>query len=312
MSLSSMRPSSCFVTAVRSLFVRPSFPLRSFRLYVVLRRVFVVLYHPVVRQYRRTLSPVAERKQGAGHSSLASSCPRSGVGMKRLREGKPEAHATEAAAYYDAPTAHTYTHGVVWNKGTQADLTRTVCTLAHVAPHTLVLDVGCGSGLSTRAVIETVLPAPACVGFDVAAAMLDIAVTTVSGAEFAMCDAGAGLPLRAGVFDSGISVSALQWLMGSGGVIDTAPFSRCMATVMSALQPGAVCAFQAYFDSPAMAEAALVTLATLGMARPTLILDFPHSNHNRKFFVRAVKPPLQPTVSGAACVCVCGSLVSYV
>lgn len=73
----------------------------------------------------------------------------------------------------------------------------------------LLLDLGCGSGLSGEALSEA---GHAWVGLDISAAMLDVAREREVEGDLLLGDLGHGLPLRAGVFDGAISISAVQWL----------------------------------------------------------------------------------------------------
>ncbi|PNH11944.1 putative methyltransferase WBSCR22 [Tetrabaena socialis] len=73
----------------------------------------------------------------------------------------------------------------------------------------LLLDLGCGSGLSGEALSEA---GHVWVGCDISAAMLDVAVDREVEGDLVLSDLGHGLPLRPGAFDGAISISAVQWL----------------------------------------------------------------------------------------------------
>ncbi len=49
-------------------------------------------------------------------------------------------------------------------------------------------------------------------GFDISRAMLDVAADRDVEGDLCLLDMGHGMPLRAGVFDGAISISAIQWL----------------------------------------------------------------------------------------------------
>ena len=49
-------------------------------------------------------------------------------------------------------------------------------------------------------------------GFDISPAMLDVATDREVEGDLCLHDLGQGMPLRAGVFDGAISISAIQWL----------------------------------------------------------------------------------------------------
>lgn len=73
----------------------------------------------------------------------------------------------------------------------------------------LLLDLGCGSGLSGEALTDL---GHTWLGFDISAAMLDVAAEREVEGDLCLGDLGHGLPLRPGVFDGAISISAVQWL----------------------------------------------------------------------------------------------------
>jgi len=73
----------------------------------------------------------------------------------------------------------------------------------------LLLDLGCGSGLSGEVMEEH---GHSWVGVDIAKAMLDVARQREVEGDLLLGDLGQGLPFRAGAFDGAVSVSALQWL----------------------------------------------------------------------------------------------------
>lgn len=54
-------------------------------------------------------------------------------------------------------------------------------------------------------------------GLDISCAMLDIAREREVEGDLCLQDLGQGLPLRAGIFDGAISISAIQWLCNAVG-----------------------------------------------------------------------------------------------
>lgn len=82
----------------------------------------------------------------------------------------------------------------------------------------LILDVGCGSGLS-GSILSSTAPHHIWVGMDISPSMLDIALQRQQQNEdepgvgdLFLSDMGQGLPFRPGTFDAAISISAVQWL----------------------------------------------------------------------------------------------------
>ena len=139
-----------------------------------------------------------------------------------------EADAAGINSYYDAYRAEGYTAKLA---GPQHTLTRRCVELAGLpldaaadASPLLLVDLGCGSGLSMTP-LETgpgtgagagagagarTAPRVKVLGLDLSFEMLKKA--RQSGCEVVQADISQPLPLRAGLFDGAISVSALQFL----------------------------------------------------------------------------------------------------
>ncbi|CAA0825490.1 S-adenosyl-L-methionine-dependent methyltransferases superfamily protein [Striga hermonthica] len=73
----------------------------------------------------------------------------------------------------------------------------------------LLLDIGCGSGLSGETLTEN---GHQWIGLDISPSMLDIALEREAEGDLMLGDMGQGLGLRPGVVDGAISISAVQWL----------------------------------------------------------------------------------------------------
>lgn len=73
----------------------------------------------------------------------------------------------------------------------------------------LILDVGCGSGLSGSCIEEA---GHMWIGCDISSDMLNIASESDLIGDLIVGDMGSGVPFRSGIFDGVISISALQWL----------------------------------------------------------------------------------------------------
>jgi SAM-dependent methyltransferase len=147
-------------------------------------------------------------------------------GKKRksgVEQDKPEvasAHThTAANVHYDEAEAVRYT---ARNAQVQDELASRCLELLHrgsIAEHQLLLDLGCGSGLSAK-MMESA--GHTWLGIDVAREMLSLAASGHSKACAGLIQGDlASLPLRARAkFDGAISVSTLQWLCegrGAGG-----------------------------------------------------------------------------------------------
>lgn len=73
----------------------------------------------------------------------------------------------------------------------------------------LLLDIGCGSGLSGSVLEEN---GHHWMGIDISQAMLDVAKDREVEGDLMLGDMGEGMPFKAGSFDGAISISAIQWL----------------------------------------------------------------------------------------------------
>lgn len=114
----------------------------------------------------------------------------------------------------------------------------------------MILDIGCGSGLSgeiVSSVEEEYGGQHIWVGMDISASMLDIALQRDVEGDLMLADIGQGVPFRAGTFDAAISISAIQWLCNaeSSDVSPTGRLSRFFNGLYASLKRGgrAVCQF---------------------------------------------------------------------
>jgi 18S rRNA (guanine1575-N7)-methyltransferase len=129
-------------------------------------------------------------------------------------------------------------------------MTQRALSLLDLSTPSLILDIGCGSGLSG----EIVSSVPASdggphtwIGMDISASMLDIALQRDTEGDLLLADMGQGVPFRAGTFDAAISISAVQWLCGAESSDDEpkARLRRFFDGLYASLRRGgrAVCQF---------------------------------------------------------------------
>lgn len=129
-------------------------------------------------------------------------------------------------------------------------MTKRALELLKLDSPSLILDVGCGSGLSGEILssVEEEDGGPHMwVGMDISASMLDVALQRDVEGDLLLADIGQGVPFRAGAFDAAISISAIQWLCNAESS-ETSPagrLSRFFNGLYASLKRGgrAVCQF---------------------------------------------------------------------
>ena len=123
-------------------------------------------------------------------------------------------------------------------------MTNRALELLDLKDPSMILDVGCGSGLSGEILSSD---SHIWVGMDISASMLDIALQRDVEGDLMLADIGQGVPFRAGAFDAAISISAIQWLCNadSSEVSSTGRLSRFFNGLYASLKRGgrAVCQF---------------------------------------------------------------------
>ena len=129
-------------------------------------------------------------------------------------------------------------------------MTQRAFSLLGISSPSLLLDVGCGSGLS-GSILSSISPAEGgphiWIGLDISPSMLEIALNRDVEGDLLLSDIGQGVPFRPGTFDAAISISAVQWLCNAESS-DTSPqgrLARFFAGLYASLKRGgrAVCQF---------------------------------------------------------------------
>lgn len=148
----------------------------------------------------------------------------------------------------------------------------------------LILDIGCGSGLSGEVLDEQ---GHMWCGIDIAKAMLDIAVEReCNSAGLLLGDMGQGMPFKAGTFDGAISISALQWLCNADKTSHN-PTKRLytfFCTLFAALTRQARVVFQFYPENGEQIEL-ITSQATKAGFFGGLVVDYPNSAKAKKYFL---------------------------
>ncbi|CED83579.1 probable bud23-protein involved in bud-site selection [Phaffia rhodozyma] len=147
----------------------------------------------------------------------------------------------------------------------------------------LILDIGCGSGLSGEILDENGFE---WVGVDVAPSMLEVALEREVQGDLFLQDIGQGFGYRPGSFDGAISISVLQWLFNADATCHNPAqrLSRFFTTLHSALSRGSRAVLQFYPESDNQVHMALSTAMKSGFGGG-LVIDYPNSRKAKKFYL---------------------------
>ena len=164
---------------------------------------------------------------------------------------------------------------------------RALSLLALTSPG-LILDIGCGSGLSGEILSSISLSEGGphvWIGMDISADMLDIALQRDVEGDLMLADIGQGVPFRAGAFDAAISISAIQWLCNEDSSEDTAKarLSRFFSGLYASLRRGgrAVCQFYPKNDM----QRSMISAAAIKAGFGAGILEDDPGTKNAKLFL---------------------------
>ena len=144
----------------------------------------------------------------------------------------------------------------------------------------LLLDIGCGAGLSGRAVE---MKGHRFVGTDISRPMIDVAMERGVEGDMLQHDMGTGLPFRPGSFDGAISISAIQWLCNADRKEHIPPLrmKKFFTTLYKVLTRGARAVLQFYPANKHQANL-IVQHATNAGFSGGLVVDYPHSTRAKK------------------------------
>ncbi|GAB2215315.1 hypothetical protein Drorol1_Dr00019698 [Drosera rotundifolia] len=154
----------------------------------------------------------------------------------------------------------------------------------------LLLDIGCGSGLSRETLSES---GHHWIGLDILQAMLNVAVEREVEGDLLLGDMGQGLALRPGVIDGAISISAVQWLCNADKSSHN-PRLRLKAffgSLYRCLSRDAKAVLQVYPENLDQRQLILTSAMRAGFAGG-VVVDYPHSSKSRKeYLVLTCGPP---------------------
>jgi 18S rRNA (guanine1575-N7)-methyltransferase len=173
-------------------------------------------------------------------------------------------------------------------------MTYRALSLLSLTSPSLILDIGCGSGLSGEilsATDEEGTPGGphAWLGFDISSSMLGIALEKEVEGDLFLADAGQGVPFRAGTFDAAISISAIQWLCNAESSEESPAgrLSRFFNGLYASLRRGgrAVCQFYPKNDDQKKMVSAAAVKAGFGAG---LLEDDPGTKSAKTYLVLTV------------------------
>lgn len=154
----------------------------------------------------------------------------------------------------------------------------------------LLLDIGCGSGLSGETLSEN---GHHWIGLDISQAMLNVALEREAEGDLLLGDMGQGLGFRPGVIDGAISISAVQWLCNADKSSHE-PRLRLKAffgSLYRCLARGARAVLQVYPQNNAQRDLIVSSAMRAGFAGG-VVVDYPHSTKSRKeYLVLTCGPP---------------------
>ncbi|XP_074273726.1 18S rRNA (guanine-N(7))-methyltransferase RID2-like [Silene latifolia] len=154
----------------------------------------------------------------------------------------------------------------------------------------LLLDIGCGSGLSGETLSEN---GHQWIGLDISQSMLDVAVEREVDGDLFLADMGQGLGFRPGVIDGAISISAVQWLCNADKSCHE-PRLRLKAffgSLYRCLAKGARAIFQLYPENNAQRELIYDSAMRAGFSGG-VVVDYPNSSRSKKeYLVLTCGPP---------------------
>lgn len=147
----------------------------------------------------------------------------------------------------------------------------------------LILDVGCGSGLSGSVLEEQ---GHIWVGIDISKSMLDVALEREVEGDLILGDMGQGMPFKAGSFDGVVSISALQWLCNAdkSSHIPAKRLYQFFTTLYACLSRGARAVFQFYPENNQQLELIQKHAMRAGFYGG-VVIDYPNSTRAKKYFL---------------------------
>ncbi len=201
---------------------------------------------------------------------------------------RPE-HIAPASIYYNEENAEKYADNSRMSKIQRQMCERALQLLLLPEPlnEKLVLDLGCGTGMSCETIADNGI---SFIGCDISDAMLKEGVergATENGGDFIQSDMGSQLSFRDGLFDGVVSISALQWLLNADGGEKHEPYKRLrilFTCVRRILKRGGRAVFQFYPETADQVEMITSCAMRCGFGGG-IVVDFPHSTRAKKTYL---------------------------
>jgi 18S rRNA (guanine1575-N7)-methyltransferase len=195
---------------------------------------------------------------------------------------RPELTAP-AEYFYNAEEAEKYTSNTRIIE-VQAHMSQRALELLQLpSAGCLILDLGCGSGLSGA---ELASAGHFWIGLDISPSMLEVALDREAEGDLILADLGNGFGFAPGCFDGAVSVSALQWLCNAEKAWHN-PYRRLgnlFASLYACLARGARAVFQFYPSHPQQIEIITQAAVRAGFLAD-LVVDFPESTKAKKYYL---------------------------
>lgn len=204
--------------------------------------------------------------------------------------GKRPEHIAPPEIFYDYDEANKYTQNSRI-MAIQESMTNRAIELLEFKEKEgpkLILDLGCGSGLSSHCIEEW---GHRWIGVDISEAMIEVAKERKENEELndlqiIQSDLGDGLPFKPGSFDGAISISALQWLCNADKKSHN-PAKRLLklfSTLYTCLTREGRAVFQFYPENPQQLELINQQALKAGFVGG-VVVDNPESTKTKKFFL---------------------------
>lgn len=204
--------------------------------------------------------------------------------------GRRPEHIAPPEIFYDYDEANKYTQNtrIMGIQESMSERALELLELREKDGSQLILDLGCGSGLSSQCIEQF---GHRWVGVDISEAMINVAKERreegdLQDLQIVQSDLGDGLPFKPGSFDAAISISALQWLCNADKKSHNPArrLLRLFSTLYTCLTREGRAVFQFYPENPQQVELINQQALKAGFTGG-IVVDNPDSTKTKKFFL---------------------------